>query len=375
MSKTVEKIKVCHLTSAHPDGDIRIFHKECVSLVEAGFEVHIVVPNTTSRIEKGVHIHGIQAEAGGRINRMQKVAKQVYEEALKIDAAIYHFHDPELLSFGLKLQKKDKKVIYDAHEDVPRQILGKPWIPKMFRKIISLVFERYENRISSQLSFIVVSTPTIKDRFIQINSNCEAICNYPILNENTTIPDWDTRNNEICYVGGITVMRGIKELIDALEFTKNIRLNMAGSYSPLSLKNELKVLPAWEKVNEFGFVGRNEIVEILNQSKIGIVTLYPQPNYLESLPIKMFEYMLAGIPVIASDFPLWKQIVEGSDCGICVDPKNSKQIGESIMKILNDDQRAKEMGLNGRKVILEKYNWGIEAQKLISIYHQLAIQK
>lgn len=366
-----ERIKICHLTSAHADGDIRIFHKECVSLAEAGNDVHLVVPNSKSRTEKGVAIHSFSFTPGNRISRFISTTRKTYKLALEIDADVYHFHDPELLPYGLKLKRKGKQVIYDAHEDVPRQILGKHWIPGLIRPLISTLFEKYENYVAKRLSYIVVSTPTIRKRFEKINRNCTDICNYPILEENVDPAPWENRKNEICYIGGITQIRGVKELVESLKYNPETRLNLAGNYSPESFREELANTEGWKQVKEFGYVGRKEIVQILNQSKIGMVTLYPQKNYLDSLPIKLYEYMLSGIPVVASDFPLWKQIISDSDCGICIDPKNPKEIADAIAFLLENDQRAKEMGNNGRKAVLEKYNWSIEKEKLINIYHSL----
>ena len=368
-----KSIKVCHMTSAHASTDIRIFHKECVTLANAGFEVSLVVSNTKEEVLDGVQIISATVNQSGRISRMLKTAKAVYKKALSLDADIYHFHDPELLRFALRLKRKGKTVIYDAHEDVPRQILGKHWIPNLFRKMISSSFELYENSIAKKLSFIVVSTPTIEQRFTKINPQSAAICNYPILQENVEIPYWESRKNEICYVGGITVIRGVKEIVESISKVHNVKLHLAGLYSPESLKLELMQLDGWNKVNDYGYVGRSKIVEILNQSKVGMVTLYPQVNYLDSLPIKMFEYMLAGLPVIASNFPLWKEIIDSSNCGLTIDPKNPSEIANAIQYLLENDEIAEQMGKNGRKAILEKYNWEAEGLKLIEIYNKLSL--
>lgn len=359
------------MTSAHQDGDIRIFHKECASLSEFGYDVHLVIPNTTSRVEKGVQIHSFDLKTTSRFKRFLKTAHRTYKIALGLDADIYHFHDPELLPYGLKLARKGKKVIYDAHEDVPRQILGKPWIPSVFRSFFSKSFERFEDYVAKRLSFIIVSTPTIKKRFLKVNPKSEAICNYPILEEIKAPINWEDRANEICYIGGITEIRGIRELIDAMPMTNNIKLNLAGNYSPESFRDELTEKQGWQQVVEYGYVGRQEIVEILKRSKVGMVTLYPQENYLDSLPIKMYEYMFSGIPVIASNFPLWKEIIDENECGLCIDPKNPREIGLAINTILSDEIAAKKMGEHGRKAVLEKYNWSNEKAKLNSIYQSL----
>ena len=103
-------IKVCHMTSAHGPEDVRIFHKECVSLARAGYDVYLV-ERGDSYEKNGVHIVGVGQPSGGRLSRMTSFAKKVYQAALALDADIYHFHDPELLPYGLKLKRDRKSVV------------------------------------------------------------------------------------------------------------------------------------------------------------------------------------------------------------------------------------------------------------------------
>ncbi len=371
MQEKLKKIKICHLTSAHADGDVRIFHKECVSLAEAGHEVHLVIPNTTSRTEKGVQIHSFELKPKSRIERMRKTTKQVYQQALKINADVYHFHDPELLPYGLKLRRKGKKVIYDAHEDVVKQISGKYWIPGIVRPIIAKVFEKYENYVAKRMSCILTATPFIRDRFKKVNANSFDINNFPLLSELTDLTDWEQKEQAVCYIGGITQIRGLEELVDAMALTSNVQLHIAGGYSPNSFKEVLSSKKGWENVVDHGYVSRPEANKIMSQSKVGIVTFLPLPNHVDAQPNKMFEYMSAGIPVIGSHFPLWKDILEKNNCGICVDPSNPSEIAKAIDFLMTHSEESQKMGNNGRKIVLEKYNWSIEQKKLVNIYNSL----
>jgi glycosyltransferase involved in cell wall biosynthesis len=161
-------------------------------------------------------------------------------------------------------------------------------------------------------------------------------------------------------------------LIDSLSDTNGLKLNLAGNFSPAQFRDTLVSKPGWQKVHEFGFVGRNETATIMARSKVGIVTFLPLPNHVDAQPNKMFEYMSAAIPVLGSHFPLWKEIIEKNNCGVCVDPEDPKAIAQALNKLLADPDTSAQMGRNGRKAVIEKYNWGAEEKKLLNIYNQLS---
>lgn len=364
------KTRICHITSVHNRRDVRIFYKECTFLAQQGYEVHLIVADGKgNEVYNDVRIHDVGL-IKNRLLRILKSAYRAYRKALEIDADLYHFHDPELIPFGKKLIRKKKKVIYDVHEDVPRQILAKYYLPGFLRRLISWVFEKYEDKSASKFSAIIVATAFIRERFSRINNNCIDINNFPILGEFPQTEPWENKKNEICYVGGLSRVRGIAELVKSLEFV-DTRLNLAGLFDEKDLEKEVKENPQWIKVNDYGFVDRGMIARILAESKIGLVTLHPIINYLDSLPIKMFEYMAAGIPVIASNFPFWEGIINENKCGICVNPLDSEEIGAAIEKLISNNELARQMGENGRKAIETKYNWECEFQKLLSSYKSI----
>lgn len=360
-------MKICHITTVHHQNDVRIFQKECCSLARE-FETVFLVVNGENIKKNKVLIKKVNVSYKSRITRFIKASIAVYKAALKENASIYHFHDPEFLPFAKKLKRKGFKVIYDVHEDVPRQILSKYWIPKIVRSIVSILFEKYENKIAQKLDFIITSTPFIRERFLKINTNTIDINNFPIIENFNAVNQLNF--NAVCYVGSITPVRGIKENISATKKC-GIQINIAGSYSPTNYRNELKKLSGWDSVIEYGQVSTKEINKIFKNSFAGLVTLKPIINYVDSLPIKMFEYMAAKLPVIASNFPLWKTIIEKNNIGICVDPNSTKEIEKAINVLINNSELAKEMGERGRKLVEEKYNWQIEEDKLYNVYRYL----
>lgn len=362
-------IRVVHISSAHKDGDVRIFHKECVSLAEAGYDVFLVIPNAVSRIERGVNIVSFQTKKQGRFYRTTKIVNRVFEEAEKLNGDIYHLHDPELLRISKKFKRLGKKVIYDAHEDLPRQIMSKAYIPGFLRKIISWFTEKFENRIVRKLDGVITATPFIRDRFLKIHPNVTDVKNLPLVNELTVIKS-DVSNRKVCYVGGLNKVRGVYELVQCLDQC-SAQLILAGDFEDDHFKNKLFKHPNWKYVDYRGYLNREQIKQVFADSAVGMVTLHPMENYLDALPVKLFEYMAAGIPVISSDFPLWKSIVENSDCGICVDPLSPQRIAEAVNKILADKERAKQMGENGREAVMKIYNWNFEKETLIKFYKSL----
>lgn len=366
-------IKITHLTSVHTRYDTRIFLKMCSSLANnAHYQVNLVVADgKEDEILNNVHIIDVGEKIGGRLARMSKTVIKIFRKAKELDSDIYHFHDPELIPVGLKLKKIGKKVIFDSHEDIGKDILTKEWIPLFFRKMISIAYNIYERYACEKFDAIIAATPYIRDKFLSFNQQSIDINNFPILDELSNDTSWHEKKDEVCYVGGISQIRGIKEIVQAMEYTHQVRLNVVGTFSENNVEEEVKVYKGWQNVHELGFMTRNEVAKIMSRSKAGIVTFHPVPNHMDAQPNKMFEYMSAELPIISSNFPLWKEIVEGNACGICVNPLKPTEIAEAIEYIMSHPEHAHEMGQNGKKAVFNKYNWCVEEQKLFNVYERV----
>ena len=360
---------IAHLTSVHPRFDTRIYHKMCQSLTMLSKVYLVCADGKGDELIDNVNIVDLR-KSRNRIQRMTLTVNLIYKKAISLDADIYHLHDPELIRIGLKLIKKGKKVIFDAHEDVGATILNKNYIMPLFRKTIYNIYIKYEKFALKKFSGLIAATDHIKKKLIKINPNTVTICNYPIVDELINY-NKKIRNKkiEICFIGTINRARGILELIRSLKIVKyDVCLNLAGDFTDEKFYEELKHEPGWKNVNFLGYLNREEIKDILDRSLIGVVNYFPTPNDRYALPIKMFEYMIAGLPIIASDFEEFKLIFDEIKCGLNVDPKDPNKVALAIDYLIENPVQRLVMGKNGKKAILDKYNWDIEKIKLVKFY-------
>jgi len=374
------KPKVCHITTVHSPFDGRIFHKECKTLAKAGYDVFLIAQHDREEIVDEVHIVHLP-KAKNRFQRMLFLPFNALKIALKLKADIYHFHDPELLPIGVLLKLfTGKKIIYDVHEDYSKQILSKHYIPKAVRKEIAYLVKMLEYISSMFFEGIVTATDDILKNF-SYHKRAISVRNFPIIGNfsNTIRIDNDSKDVfNLIYVGGLTEIRGIVQMVQALELVnsnKEVKLILCGKFELPDLEVKVRDLEGFGKVEYLGWVDSKKIPEILAKADAGLVCLHPISNYITGLPVKLFEYMFAKLPVIASNFPLWKEIVEGNNCGICVNPLDPEEIAEAIRYLIEHPDEARKMGENGRRAVLEKYNWEKESEKLLRLYEELLNDK
>jgi glycosyltransferase involved in cell wall biosynthesis len=302
------------------------------------------------------------------------VGWQVFRAAARERADVYHFHDPELLWVGALLKLRGRRVIYDVHEDVPKQIMGKPWIPRWARPLVSRAFALIEQAGARIVDGIVAATPSIARKFPA--DRTVVVQNFPEASfaraEGTGVP-FAERADAFVYAGGLMEIQGVREMAQAFALLpEGMTGTVAGAFHPPALQDDIAAMPGWERVRFLGQVPRSEILRAMDGARTGIVLNHPTVNYVDAYSTKMFEYMARGIPVVCSNFPLWADIVGGADCGIAVDPRSCTSIAEAIRTLADDPELARRLGENGRRAVAERYNWEAELGTLEALYRKIA---
>lgn len=370
----MQRKKVVHITIVHKRYDVRIFRKECISLSKAGYDVSLIVADGLGDEENsGVKIIDIGRAETNRLKRMIKTSRKAVKAAAGLEADIYHFHDPDLLIEAIKLRKKGR-VVFDSHEDLPALMLEREYIPNAFRKLLYNLAEKIEEfAVKTYLKGVVTVSDYITDKFKVYGAKAVvSVKNFPLTNGAVNVASYSPNTETICYTGGLTRIRAIKEMVIACS-RAGVRLIAAGEFDDSEYENEVISLPEWKTVEYLGFLPSTDLREkVLSKASAGIILFINVPNHVNAIPTKVFEYMQAGLPVIASREVLFcKEVTEKEHCGLVVNPLDIDEVAEAIRKITNNPDLAKQMSANAVKAAADKYNWSSQEKVLLGFYESL----
>jgi glycosyltransferase involved in cell wall biosynthesis len=305
--------------------------------------------------------------------RMLFSSNQAVCLAIQSRAKIVHLHDPELIPYIPLLRILGRIVIFDAHEDLPTQVLDKSYLSPVIAKAVSTVAKGLMQMVRL-CDAVVAATETIAERLP--SKNVVVIHNYPPLRDEeaeAVVNDVGDRPARVVYIGGMSVERGASVMIDALsdeDMPEGWRLNLAGS-GPAPLMERLASQAGWKHVDYVGQVPPDEARDLILGSRVGLVLFQDNPAHRDSLPTKMFEYFAAGVPVIASNFPLWQTIVTKHACGQLVRQDSPKDVAAALKLYASNPELLTEHSHNARELALTTLNWAPEGERLVAAYREI----
>jgi glycosyltransferase involved in cell wall biosynthesis len=363
---------VCHVTSVHTRTDGRIFQKECVGLAASGYPTRLIVCDGRGHETiMGVRIVDAGFPGTSRWHRLFRSPILIRRVLANDPPRLAHIHDPELLVLVPWLRRKGIRVVYDSHENWPAQILRKHYLPLWSRRLIRRFSMWYESYFVRRVDLVIGVTEGNVLRLAKLNPRASLLRNY-VLTERFAANRAVKRSPRACYVGGITVERGALEMARAARMIRS-GLLLAGSVQDDDLARRIRLESAG-RARLLGFLPSEGVAQLLTRSSIGLICLHPLKDYMDSSPNKLFEYMAAGLAVVASNFPAWRSIIEENRCGVCVDPLDHHSIAEAVNRLLRNPAEARRMGENGRRAVRKKYSWESEAATLRAAYASLLPQ-
>lgn len=368
-------MKICMLTSGHDVFDNRIYYKELLSLKKRYNELYLVAPGEKDFVtEDGIIVKTFKRRKSwyDRFSPM----KSMFKIGLEIGADVYHAHEPDSLQVGVKLKKKTgAKLIYDSHEYYP-EAFSEHF--SLLKGVIQDMVYLYEKRLAKGSDYIITVNDLLVGKFKKYNKNVELIPNYPVFTEGVFDKKYDNKPIFV-YAGGLREDRGILKILEAVNISKqDAKYIFMGEFETAEFKDKVyKYIEDNLKNVDIEFTGKiphPKVFEYLTCADAGFVLLQPYNwRYVNSEPIKLFEYMMSKTAVIGSDFPMMKDVIEKSQCGFVVKPDNPTSISKIIDYVCKNREEIRIMGENGFRSANEYYNWEALEKRLYRIYEKLSV--
>jgi glycosyltransferase involved in cell wall biosynthesis len=369
--------RVAVLSSVHNALDPRVFHKQARTLAAAGFDVHLIARHDRDEQRAGVHIHALPAPRS-RWRRPAQWARLAWR-TWRLRPRLIHIHDPELLPLLLVLRPLlGAAAVYDAHEYYADEVSRRAWIPAPLRRPAARITHAVETFAARRIDAVVAVNEHMAARFRRRGARAVAVHNFPPGEYVGVERPRPGVGATIVYLGLLSSDRGLATVFEAarrLHATKRgARVRVIGRVDwdglPASLPRDLS---AWREAGvEFaGTIPADDVPLTLAQMSIGWIPFLETPNNRRTIPLKLLEYMAAGLPVVVSDLGFMAGIVRESGCGLLAPPGDAVAHAAALAELLTDPQRAMRMGEAGRAAVRERYTWAAEGRKLVTLYETL----
>ncbi len=365
------------LTSTHGPNDGRIFQKEAKSLAKE-HEVTIIAPSGEggSSIVDDIRIVTVKRPDSVALHPITLL--RLLRACLAEDADIYHCHEPDALLIGIFMKYlKGKQVIYDIHEHWPSEIPFDLRVRNgsLIQRALSSVVSIVEIVLARRAENTFAVSESVAARFREWGIEPLILSNYSISDLDIPYNPNRSGQNLMFMAGNMQAFHGVGECIEAVSRVRKrypgVSLTLVGNVRE-DLYEYIYGSDYHEFITSTGFLPYRAMYEKLNEGTVALLVF--QPTYYNisiGLPNKLFDYMLLGLPVVASDLPEIRNVVNSADCGILVDPENVSEIAGAIAYLLDHPEEARRMGANGRRAVLERYNWSRMETNLLQAYRDL----
>ncbi|MFJ3028152.1 glycosyltransferase [Curtobacterium sp. NPDC087080] len=363
--------QIVHVSSAHPWVDNRVHLREAAAAAAAGYRVRLIaVASPLTAPETGVEVVTIPVRR--RARRMAVSTVQALVLALRSRARIVHLHDPELIWTIPVLRLAGRIVVYDAHEDLPDQVRGKDYLTPRQRAVFAAL-SRALLVLAGTAHRVVTATEWTGRRFPA--DRRLAIHNFPLgrPEDDRQRPVLE-RDAVVAHVGVLSHDRGIDVLARAVHeegFPADWRLEMVGSIDRATPVEQLRRAEATGRAHHGGVVGPMQARDLLLRARIGVVPFLRTPVNDQIFPTKLFEYLAAGLAVIASDVPLWRGLLDGVECVSFVPPGDPAAVARAVRRYADDPALLERHSTEARRAA-RRFTWAPEAARLVRMYDELA---
>jgi len=371
-----KRVDVCVITTVHEPFDGRIYERELTSLVESGLSVCLVSPWKKPK-ETWVKHEWVCLKA--RKNRFERIITSfgAFMAALMQPAKSYQFHDIDFILWAVLLRMiKKVPVVYDCHENYPEDMFGRQWIPLWLRGVISKITRLVENLAVKSLGICIVVVPSLEERFSSIGAQTVLVRNFTKWSVCRDLPH---EKGLVC-TGTLCVTSGAMILLEIAKELKRRGISIGIAITDRFVSGEIRNVFVEEvekhrlNISVFQKVRPMEIDTILSKASIGLSVEQDYRYMGLGYHGKLFEYMAMGLPVIASDIPGNRKLVNEAKCGVVVPADQAKEYVNAVEKLLGDSSEFERYRENGFRAIEGIYNWDLERTKLVDLFKKITMQ-
>ena len=372
--------KVCIVAPVHVWDDVRVYHKEACSLAKNGWNVYLIAQANKAFAINDVNVIPAKVKKEPRWKRFLGL-QLVLWQAIKVDATVYHMHNPDTIPLAFLLKIIGKIVVYDTHEDFTKRIMIRNWVPITIRNVVAYAVGLSEKLLAKMLD---ASIATQIDVVSRLGKKAILIGNAPRFSPELIKDVKEFAQNiednfdglRAIYIGGLSYSRGLFDMINAVEIANEIvpvRIWLIGTVDQKDLR-DARSLDGWKYVDYHERMPQLEAFAYVSKSDVGLIVLRKVGGHEYTDPNKIYEYLTFKVPFIASEFLSWLEKFQDVGAGCFVPPGDFEKLSQKLIEFAKSPKERADMGDRGYKYV-EKHNWNQEEIKLLNLYDAVVKNK